>query len=62
MKHLSDIYRLSDISISDIGILYRIAGRSVTANISALGADDSGFESQRPDRVLMDISNGHCVR
>ena len=24
-------------------------GRSVTANILALGASDSGFESQRPD-------------
>lgn len=27
-----------------------MTGRGVTANISALGADDSGFESQRPER------------
>jgi hypothetical protein len=46
MKHLSDmpisLYRIAD-TISDK------PGRSVMANISALGADDSGFESQRPD-------------
>lgn len=27
----------------------RCTGRSVTANIPALGAGDSGFESRRPD-------------
>ena len=27
----------------------KISGRGVTANILALGASDSGFESRRPD-------------
>ncbi len=32
---------------------WEATGRSVTANIPALGAGDSGFESRRPERVLL---------
>lgn len=30
-------------------VVYGATGRSVTANMPALGAGDSGFESRRPD-------------
>ena len=30
---------------------FTLSGRGVTANMSVLGTDDSGFESRRPDKV-----------
>ena len=37
---------------SEGSLLENISGRGVTANMSALGADDSGFESRRSDLDL----------
>lgn len=37
------------------------SGCGVTANMSALGADDSGFESQHPDTVLKFEYKNPCL-
>ena len=33
-------------------MLVSTTGRGVTANMLALGASDSGFESRRPDKIV----------
>lgn len=35
------------------------SGYSVTANMPVLGTGDSGFESQYPDAVFNEMSEGH---